>query len=217
MIDGHRKLVGCSAIPARSCPGPQRTFACPRGLTEIAEEKRTKLVFCTRSKKGSYNRSSLFEPKIVNFVISFWRGSCPPLNRFFSIFSSSRHPALPLGTSKCLGAGIHPRANKSSLPNLATINKSSARCYGASPGEVRHHGPVHTTGRCSGPQTHPGKRTCFLSFFFGFLTYRLRFFLAKMTVLSAQMKKFWPTWRIGFCRKSCLYWHYWYKSRSQHY
>jgi len=22
LLDGHRKLVGCSAIPARSCPGP---------------------------------------------------------------------------------------------------------------------------------------------------------------------------------------------------
>jgi hypothetical protein len=24
LLDGHRKLVGCSAIPARSCPGPVR-------------------------------------------------------------------------------------------------------------------------------------------------------------------------------------------------
>ena len=24
LLDGHRKLVGCSAIPAKSCPGPVR-------------------------------------------------------------------------------------------------------------------------------------------------------------------------------------------------
>jgi len=24
LLDGHRKLVGCSAVPARSCPGPVR-------------------------------------------------------------------------------------------------------------------------------------------------------------------------------------------------
>ena len=52
-----------------------------RGLTEIAEanryEKRTKVVFCTNSKKGLENRSSRFEPKIS--LISFSRGSGPPL------------------------------------------------------------------------------------------------------------------------------------------
>jgi len=40
-------------------------------------EKRTKLVFCTQSKKGSENQSSHFEPKIS--WISFSRGSGPPL------------------------------------------------------------------------------------------------------------------------------------------
>jgi len=41
-------------------------------------EKWTKLVLCTQSKKGSENRSSRFEPKIL--WISFSRGSGPPLN-----------------------------------------------------------------------------------------------------------------------------------------
>ena len=40
-------------------------------------EKRTKIVFCTQSKKRSENRSSHFEPKIS--WISFSRGSGPPL------------------------------------------------------------------------------------------------------------------------------------------
>jgi len=42
-------------------------------------EKRTKLVCCTQSKKGSENRSSRFEPKIS--WISFSRGSGPPLKK----------------------------------------------------------------------------------------------------------------------------------------
>ena len=41
-------------------------------------EKRTKVVFCTISKKGLENRSSRFETKIS--LISFSRGSGPPLN-----------------------------------------------------------------------------------------------------------------------------------------
>jgi len=40
-------------------------------------EKRTKVVFCTSSKKGSQSRSSRFEPKIS--LIPFSRGSGPPL------------------------------------------------------------------------------------------------------------------------------------------
>ena len=38
---------------------------------------RTEQIFCTKSKKGSENRSSRFEPKIL--LISFSRGSGPPL------------------------------------------------------------------------------------------------------------------------------------------
>jgi len=50
-------------------------------------EKRTKLVFCTQSKKGSENRFSHFEPKISS--ISFLRGSGPPL-RWGWVFFKSR-------------------------------------------------------------------------------------------------------------------------------
>jgi len=46
-------------------------------------EKRTKLVFCTQSKKVSENRSSRFEPKLEISWISFSRGSGPPLSRAF--------------------------------------------------------------------------------------------------------------------------------------
>ena len=58
------------------------TFACPAGpyrncRGEARTKKRTKVVFCTSSKKGSQSRSSRFEPKIS--LIPFSRGSGPPL------------------------------------------------------------------------------------------------------------------------------------------
>ena len=59
------------------------TFACPAGpyrncRGEARTKKRTKVVFCTSSKKGSQSRSSRFEPQIS--FISFSRGSCPPFS-----------------------------------------------------------------------------------------------------------------------------------------
>jgi len=53
-------------------------------------KKRTKLVFCTQSKKGSENRSSRFEPKIS--WISFSRGSGPPLS---SVYLTGSHRIFP--------------------------------------------------------------------------------------------------------------------------
>ena len=53
-----------------------------QGLQKLQSEKRTKLVFCTSSKKGSESRSSRFEPKIS--LISSSTGSGPPLKVFFN-------------------------------------------------------------------------------------------------------------------------------------
>ena len=43
LLDGHRKLVGSCAIPARSCPGPFRYHCVPLGLQnrEVKSIKRT--------------------------------------------------------------------------------------------------------------------------------------------------------------------------------
>jgi len=61
------------AGPYRNCRGEAGT-------------KRTKVVFCTSSKKGLENRSSRFEPKIS--LISFSKGSGPPLRWGYVFFKS---------------------------------------------------------------------------------------------------------------------------------
>ena len=58
-------------------------------------EKRTEQIFCTRSEKWSENRSSRFGPKIL--LISFSRGSGPPLNSTVVPRSHSRTILLVLG------------------------------------------------------------------------------------------------------------------------
>ena len=84
------------------------TFACLAGFYrnytgESDTKKRTKMVFCTRSKEGSDHRSSRFEPKIL--WISFSRGSGPPLlGIMYRIWDSTS-----IFNSELLGTQRHPR------------------------------------------------------------------------------------------------------------
>ena len=83
-------------------------------------EKRTKIVFCTQSKKGSENRSSHFEPKIT--WISFSRGSGPPLIKIWNprdiFFWKTIRPKSsngPQGRASPFGFATHRQICKKSI------------------------------------------------------------------------------------------------------
>jgi len=86
------------------------TFACPAGPYRILQrrsryESRTKVVFCTSSKKGSESRSSRFEPKIS--LIYFSRGWGLPLRNIYIMWGSK--PGLNSSNSKTIVCDIwHP-------------------------------------------------------------------------------------------------------------
>jgi len=88
-VGDHKRRTLNTRLSSGTSAGIFAWLAGPyRLLGQSMYEKRTKLVFCTRSKKGSENRSSLFEPEISR--ISFLRGSGPPLRWIRSIQTNNR-------------------------------------------------------------------------------------------------------------------------------
>ena len=82
----------------------------PRALQKMLRRsryaKRTKQIFCTGSEKLSENRALRFEPKIL--LISFSRGSGPPLKRTSSGALQGQHEAIPY-TAACAPSSLSLR------------------------------------------------------------------------------------------------------------